>query len=98
MGQRTFEESFASSHTCIGDLPSVFYFADTEKQPRTVIQRLDCCFRFRDIMTTLEMSLGGLDGPARRVFRANFGDPVQLGSRKRSIGWPEGVWSPPWSR
>jgi hypothetical protein len=46
-----------------------------------------CYFDFREeIMTTLEMSLGGLDGPARRVFRANLGDPDQLGNRKRSCG------------
>src|SRR5439155_21964589 len=98
MGQRTFEESFASWHTCIGDLLSCFYFCRYRKQPRTVIQRWDCCFGCREIMTTLEMSLGGLEGPARRVFRANFGDPVQLGSRTRSIGCAEEVWSPPCSR
>jgi hypothetical protein len=37
-------------------------------------------------MTILEMSLGGREGPARRAFRENFGDPVQLGNRKRSKG------------
>jgi hypothetical protein len=42
-------------------------------------------------MTTFEMSLGGLEGPARRTLRENFGDPVQLGKRKRSRGWAEGV-------
>jgi hypothetical protein len=47
----------------------------------------DCYFCCREeIMTTLEMSLGDLEGPARRVLRANFGDPDQAGSRKRSNG------------
>jgi hypothetical protein len=59
--------------------------------------RWDCYFG-RDIMTTLEMSLGGLEGPARSVFRENFGDPVQPGSRKRSNGCAELVLSPPCSR
>ena len=49
-------------------------------------------------MTTLEMSLGGLDGPGRRVFRANLGNPVQVGNRKRSFGCEEEVMSPPCSR
>jgi hypothetical protein len=55
-------------------------------------------FSCRDIMTTLEMSLGGREGPARRVFRANFGDPVHPGSRKRSSGCAAEVLSPPCSR
>jgi hypothetical protein len=61
---------------------------------------LSCHFDIgcREIMTTLEMSLGGLEGPARSVFRANFGDPVQAGSRKRSKGCAEAVLSPPCSR
>jgi hypothetical protein len=50
-----------------------------------------------EIMTTLEMSLGVLEGPARRVFRENFGDPDQPGSRKRSNGCAEEVVSPPCS-
>jgi hypothetical protein len=55
-------------------------------------------FDCRDIMTTFEMWLGGLDGPARRVFRANFGDPVHSGNRKRSNGCAAEVLSPPCSR
>jgi hypothetical protein len=50
------------------------------------IQRWEVCFLAREIITTLEMSLGCFEGPARRVFRENFGDPVQLGRRKRSSG------------
>src|SRR5260370_34952461 len=97
MGHRTLEESFACWHTCIGDLLSCFNFADTGNSSEQRAQRWDCCFGCRDIMTTLELSLGGLEGPARRVFRANFGDPVQPGSRKRSNGLAAEVLSPPGS-
>src|SRR5882757_39005 len=108
MGQLTLEESFACWHTCISDLLSYFCFADrgiSDSEFRTknklcskVTTRWNGYFSCRDIMTTLEMSLGGLDGPARSVFRANFGDPVQPGSRKRSNGWAAEVLSPPCSR
>jgi hypothetical protein len=86
----------------------LFCFADTGKRASWNMRQTTpsgewdsagvCYFDFREeIMTTLEMSLGGLDGPARRVFRANFGDPVQLGNRKRSNGCEERVVSPPCS-
>ena len=74
-----------------GDLEHMANNAFGERGPADV-----CYFDFREeIMTTLEMSLGGLDGPARRFLRANLGDPVQLGNRKRSNGCEEGVVSPP---
>lgn len=59
--------------------------------------RWDCYLGCRVIMTTFEMSLGGLEGPARSVFGANLGDPVPAGNRKRSKGCAEAVLSPPCS-
>ena len=58
----------------------------------------ECYFACRDIMTTLEMWLGRLVGPASNAFRENLGDPVQPGSRKRSNGCAAAVLSPPCSR
>jgi hypothetical protein len=93
MGQRIVEESLAGWKTCIGNLLSGFrsYWG-------TGIQRWEVCFLAREIMTTLEMSLGVLEGPARSAFRENLGEPVQLGNRKRSNGWAVAVMFPPCSR
>ena len=89
------------------DLLSYFCFADKRSaiqqlRQRTKLSASDAArngyFDCRDIMTTFEMWLGGLDGPARRVLRANFGDPVHSGKRKRSSGCAPEVLSPPCSR
>jgi len=47
--------------------------------------------RCLEIITTFEISLGILAGPASMAVRVNRGDPVQLGSLKRSKGWAEAV-------
>jgi hypothetical protein len=47
--------------------------------------------RCLEIITTLEISLGILAGPASMAVRVNRGDPDQPGSLKRSKGWTEAV-------
>jgi len=75
MGQVTLEESFACWHTCISTCFLILTLQERKddskcgtKNKLSASDALNGYFGCRDIITTLEMSLGNLEGPARKSF------------------------------